>query len=146
MIFINFFFSRIPFDSKNPPGFLIAFTLQYIIISYELYVIACVLSLAVGAYLFAIAATNEIESGIHDINESTQIKPKNRLNFLQQFSIFISVHSTVKQLSKSIFSIHSFFFLNFQSFVFTEWQLVFRMFINRYLWYYFHYASEQLPV
>lgn len=103
---------RIPFESKNPFGFLIAVTLQYIIVGYELSVIACMLSLGIGAFMFAIASTEEINRSLNDFNKvmngDGQGSSDNRSYFLEQFSTFIVAHSTVKQLRRSILHVDHF--------------------------------------
>lgn len=83
--------------------FLIAFTFQFVIVAYELYVIACVVTFAIGAYIFAIASTIEIERNVDDFNNVLNDRPTsgNRAYILSQFAVFIYAHSTVKRLSKS---------------------------------------------
>lgn len=82
-------------------GFLLGSTIKYIAIEYELHVIACVLSLAVGLFLFSMASTKEIKNAVHDFNKviNDQSTSDNRTYHMQQFSTFIYAHSTVKQLS-----------------------------------------------
>ena len=101
-LFYFFSIQRTPFDSKNPIGFIIAITFQYITIAYGLHVIACVLSLGIGAFMFAMASTEEIKFALNTFNKvvNDQITPDNRLFILQQFAVFIHAHSIVKQLSE----------------------------------------------
>lgn len=90
------------FDTQNPIGFTTAITLQYIAVSYLLHVTACVLSIGVGAYIFAIATTKEIERAVNDFNivAKGRTTAANHAFLMSQFSVFIDAHSTVKQLSK----------------------------------------------
>lgn len=83
--------------------FLIAFTFQFVIVAYELYVIACVTTFGIGAYVFAMASTIEIERNVNDFDNVLHDRPttSNRAYILSQFSVFIYAHSTVKRLSKS---------------------------------------------
>lgn len=83
---------------------MIAINLEYIAVVYLLYLISCILSLAIGSYIFAIASTKEIRRNIRDFNKvvmvnDEQTKPDKRSYLISQFSVFIHAHSTVKQLS-----------------------------------------------
>lgn len=90
---------RFPFDTNNPIGYLIAVILEYIIIDYECFIIACTLSFGIGACWFGASTTKEIQSILHSINDKTQTIecPTNELKIL--FSEFIDTHSAIKQLS-----------------------------------------------
>lgn len=87
-----------PFDWRNPIGYLVAVIIQFIIVAYEFFVIACTLSLAIGAFWFAISATKEIKRIVNSIDENTEHKGGEEIMF-KEFSTFIHMHSIVKQLS-----------------------------------------------
>lgn len=73
---INIFvvvFGRFPFEWKNPFGFLIAFALQYIMLSFALKIGVCVLALAIGLYVYAMAAAKCINKNLLDISRSCRL-------------------------------------------------------------------------
>lgn len=89
--------NRLPFDWTNPVGYLIAFSLEYAIFSYEYFVITCTLALCVGSYCFAIAMTKELKRILNSINVEAHDNQSKELQTL--FSEFIYTHGNVKQLS-----------------------------------------------
>lgn len=96
---VSCLFHRFPFESNNPIGFLIAFIIEYIILGYEYFVVACILALGTGAFLFAISTTKDFQRSTPVINTKTKRKG-NQLNELNTFfSEFIYSLGAVKQLS-----------------------------------------------
>lgn len=91
---------RYPFDWKNPFGFLICAALQYRMILHSLRLLACVLSLALGAFLFAISMVKELKSELITINEMAKRK-KTRPGVAKKLYNFLEVHTDLKRLSKS---------------------------------------------
>lgn len=92
---------RFPFDWSNPIGYLIAIILEYIIWTYEYFIVACTLSLAIGGYWFAISATKEIQHTLHLINDAAQANDVCQSNELKLLiAEFIYAHGVVKKLSK----------------------------------------------
>lgn len=91
---------RFPFDPKNPIGYLIAVVLEYITLAYEYFVIACTLSLGIGAYWIATSATKDIQKHIlHSINETAR-ENGNQLSELKNLlSEYNEAHAAIKQLS-----------------------------------------------
>lgn len=109
--FINSFIvalTRFPFDWNNPIGYFFAFTVEYVILGYEFFMDACILSLIIGAYCFAISATKEIKRILHLINEKARANRKNKKKQQNEMKIllteFIDIHATTKQLSTPKFS------------------------------------------
>lgn len=96
----NFYLlKRFPFDWKNPIGYLLAITVEYIILAYECFVVACILALAFGGYWFVITGTEEIQCILHLIDDKSQSK-KNESNELKAlFAEFVDMHAFTKQLS-----------------------------------------------
>lgn len=90
-----------PFDLTNPIGFSVAFALEYTILGYEAFVIASILSLAIGGYWFAIEATKEFKRFAPVLY--SKAKAKANSNESNEFDLlmseFIDVHGIVKQLS-----------------------------------------------
>lgn len=91
--------NRFPFDWTNPIGYSIAIFLEYIIWGYENFVVTSTLALGIGAYLFAIFATKEIQRGLHLINDKAHQNghQSNELKIL--ITDFIFDHGALKQLS-----------------------------------------------
>lgn len=95
---------RVPFDWKNPAGYFIAATLQFIMIGFDLFYIACITSFGVGSYLFVISVVKDVKSNTNLINHSAKDK-KNRLQTLKQLSEFIDINSISLKLKSNRFYI-----------------------------------------
>lgn len=100
-IFSFAFEKRFPFSTNNLIGNSIAALLQFIIIEYQYIILACTLSLGMGAFCCAISVTNEIRRILHIFHAKTQANEiqSNELELL--LSEFINAHTVVKQLSES---------------------------------------------
>lgn len=97
--FVFLALERLPFDPNNPIGYLAAIILEYTILDYELYWIACTCALGVGAFLLAISLLKEIQCILHSINNSAKVKKHQSNELKVLFSEFIQVHAATKQLS-----------------------------------------------
>lgn len=99
-VFLSFFyFKRFPFDLHNPFGYLIAFVIEYIMLGYEFFIVACSLELGIGANIFAISIIEEIRRILHSMNRKAHLK-KNKSNKLKTlFLEYIHAHAAIKQLS-----------------------------------------------
>lgn len=90
---------------KNPHGYLIACIVEYFILSFDYFVIACLVSLSCGAFWFAISATKEFQRIAPMINA----KGKAKRNAQQSHELkmllaeLTDAHGIVKQLSTSIY-------------------------------------------
>lgn len=78
-------------------GYLVAIFLQYTMIWYLFYVVASMLSLGIGAFMYSVLATDEIK---RYLNENV-ISEKNQLESFKQLTEYVDYHSDVKQLSKN---------------------------------------------
>lgn len=76
-----------------------AVIIQFGIVAYEFFVIACTLSLAISAFWFATSATKEIERIVHSIDDENVKHKRSDEILFKEFSAFIHIHSVVKQLS-----------------------------------------------
>lgn len=74
---------------------MIAFVLEYIGIGYCFFIIACVLTLAIGAFWFVVSMISEIKR----ILRSTDDKAHTNVIHLIEFTEFIDNHGTMKMLS-----------------------------------------------
>lgn len=100
MKFFFQFLKRFPFDTTNPIGYSVAVLLEYGMCAYELFIVACTLSLGIGAFWFAISATTQFQHYLPMINDkaSTGVNGQSH-EFKILFSAFIDSHGVVKQLS-----------------------------------------------
>lgn len=100
-----FFFSfivhwRFPFDTKNPIGYLVGVVLQYNLLMYAAFIVACSASLGISSHLLVMLAIKDIKSILRSINELSKTKSDEQLNISKEFTEFIQMHSTMKQFSK----------------------------------------------
>lgn len=95
---LNLQIDRFPFDSKNPVGFSVAVVLQIIIIGYPLRFLACYASLALGAYMFAIAFVKDILDDLKSLNDNLKATSPES-DVYKKLCEVIHVHSGGKQLN-----------------------------------------------
>lgn len=74
---------------------------QYAIILYIMRIVACVLMLAIGAYLYFVALSKIIKGSLFSINRNAQAKRANQSILLERIIEFLDLHSSVKQLSRN---------------------------------------------
>lgn len=86
---------RYPFDWRNPFGYSIAFTLQYITLAYVFQFIALIASMGIGVFLLTISMVKDLKYTAKALNKFN----KNKSLSLEQFYEFIQYYSIVKQLS-----------------------------------------------
>lgn len=132
-MFCCFDCSRFPFDWKNPIGYLIAVTLQYIMIMYMFFVISSMLSLGIGAFMFSVKAVDDVKMCMKSVNECAIVKGKQSKAF-KRIAGYIQLHAYLKQLSESFFLFYLFNNLKTVQFFFegrlaNSWK-----FINQYLY------------
>lgn len=97
--FSPFSVQRLPFDYRNPVGYLIAIIIHFLMIWYELMIGACVVSFAFGCYFFVIAMSKSIKASLFAIDRSIGDKIDEKL-MLDQLVEFIDLRATGKQLRK----------------------------------------------
>lgn len=120
---------RFPFDTTNPTGYLVAFTIEYIVLGYEFFIAACTLGLGVGAFWFAISAAKEFQRFSPILNEKAQTNQSNELKII--FTELIDGHGVVKQLSIfHFYRSHSLRPFAPNRLIFSEWQVIFRTSFN----------------
>lgn len=90
---------RLPFDWKNPMGYMCASAIQFMVYVCMFSLMASLLSVGIGAFLFAVRATNDITANLKLINESTKTK-QNLKNVPKYISDFVQYHGDVKELSE----------------------------------------------
>lgn len=97
-IFINTTNWRLPFDWRNPIGYLVVITLQYTANVYFFPFAACLVAYALGILLHVLSVATDIKTDLKMINENAKIK-QNRLMTLERLFEFIEFHSKLKELS-----------------------------------------------
>lgn len=90
-------YARFPFDTKTPIGYAIAVLFQYTLFIYEFHLLACLVSLAIGSFAFAMAMAEDIKSVLLSVNFCAHGK-RNQLQSVLKYCIeFIEVQSSIKQ-------------------------------------------------
>lgn len=122
--------NRFPFDSEhNPIGYFIAFVIEYLLIGYEYFIIACTLSLGIGAFWLAIPATQEIQHILHLINDEVYANENQSNELKLLFSDFVNIHGIAKQLSNWIFlKVEPYYH---RQLAISDWYTIFRPYSNR---------------
>lgn len=92
--------NRFPFAWKNPYGFVIAFTAEFIVATYVFNIAICLLTFSFVFVLLAYATTKVIKQSLYAINGIAQ-SPNDQTSIPNQISQFIRYHSLLKQLSKN---------------------------------------------
>lgn len=94
----NLISHRLPFDWKNPMGYLLAVALQYTVSTYIFFLLAGFSALAIGSYFIGLTGAKEIRICIFETNRRLQTKYERA--YIHRFIfIFIQWHSRLKQLS-----------------------------------------------
>lgn len=100
-------FDRLPFDWKNPYGYVIIFIMDYITAFYVMSIMVCQTSLIIGSYWLLISLAKDLSRDLYKINATKM----NRLQFKREIINFIQYQSDAKRLSEHWFP---FFSLDFQ--------------------------------
>lgn len=91
--------NRFPFNTKNPIGYCVAIVLQYALIAYNSFLVASMVSLGVGAYLFTISMAEYIKDILNSINERAQQEDENQMkDIVSSLADFIEIHTILKEL------------------------------------------------
>lgn len=81
---------------------MIAAILEYVILGYEYFIVACIVAVGIGSFLFAISITKVFQSVLHDsINDKTDANTIQSNEMMILLSEFIDAHGFAKQLSIS---------------------------------------------
>lgn len=80
-------------------GYSIVVILEYMIIGYEFFIVACTAALGIGAFWFAISATKEIKRFLRLINDGVKESETESNELKIMLSEYIHAHGVVKQLS-----------------------------------------------
>lgn len=101
---------RLPFDWKNPSGYLIAVCIEGIVSLPVLHYFAFIVSFGLGGYFFAIASVKDMKADMQSVNEAAKIKQSDCLKHINEFAhlhantIRLSIHSenSIKTFTKLI--------------------------------------------
>lgn len=104
MLRVFFWFSitnRLPYDWKNPTGYLITVSMQWFLASWIFQYIGCMVFLGFASFIIAISVIKILNGELHPINKmsSDKISRKSRQNLYEKFFKFIYTHANSKQLS-----------------------------------------------
>lgn len=91
-------FPRAPIDTKNPVGFTLAIFAEFLGFLYVAVVGTCVIIMAIGSYLYAIAMTKCVKGSLFSISRHAHRK-KDQARVFKQIVEFIQFDSRTKQLS-----------------------------------------------
>lgn len=89
---------RLPFDWKNPFGYLIAASFQYTVAVHAAIFLTCISTLGLGAFLFTIAVNKVCTQNSLVICKKAKYR-KSQRHVLRRLLEFVQFHSSVKQLS-----------------------------------------------
>lgn len=88
---------RYPFDWRNPYGYLVAFSLQYALMSFGIKHATCHTGFIGGSCWMLISFTEDLKNELNTLN--TTIGKKGQLNAYKEFSEFLQYHAMAKQFS-----------------------------------------------
>lgn len=77
-------------------GYLSAVALQYMQLTYEFFLLANLLTLAIGSFFYVMSASKDIKNVLHSISVSIRAKKK-RLLTIKKYNEFVEEISLVKQ-------------------------------------------------
>ena len=89
---------RFPFNTKSPIGYCIAIVLQYALIAYNFFLLASMVSLGVGAYLFTISMAEYIKDILNSINERAMQEDEDQMkDIVGKLSDFTEIYTILKE-------------------------------------------------
>lgn len=89
--------SRLPFDTKNPVGYLIVVLYQCIGAAYVTWLFASAFSIGIGACLLQLSLITDLKRSLHSVNKRAKIQGKQQQKTAKQLSHVIQLHSNSKQ-------------------------------------------------
>lgn len=94
--------NRLPFDWKNPIGYLIVIVLQSVSSFLVLQFLTCMTICTLGSFLFAWSFAKDWKNHLQALHQMVHTK-SSKTDILENLNEFIRSHSTEKQLSQSSF-------------------------------------------
>lgn len=98
---IQLLIRRFPFDTKNPVGYFVACSLQYMHLGYEFFLLSNLTILGIGSFIMALTIIKDLKRILRAINAECSKKRSKikRLEALRHIREYVQMHSAVKQLS-----------------------------------------------
>lgn len=93
-------FQRLPFDWKNPLGYLIAACLQYVMTKCFFIYVASLSSFGIGFYLFSMAMSEDMKLNLNSIKRDSKTR-RHQSEAIKQLAKFVQIHTLSKQLSNT---------------------------------------------
>lgn len=90
---------RLPFHWKSPKGYFTAVLLEMVVGLYPMCYLGTFISLAVGAFIFAILALKELKGILKSLKKRAKSR-RSHCELLTNFFKFYQSHTDLKQLSK----------------------------------------------
>lgn len=87
---------RLPFDTRNPIGYLIAVAIQFVQIECGLFVSANLIAFSIEGFLLALAIFGEVERNLKKMNKYSTKTDENQL---KRFGDTVLLHSHLLKLS-----------------------------------------------
>lgn len=89
---------RLPFDWRNPTGYLLAIVIEFLVAFCVLSFIACFSTFAFGSFMFALSFAKDLIAEVNSINKCMRTG-KSETKILKRFVKSIALHADMKQLS-----------------------------------------------
>lgn len=90
---------RLPYDWKNPYGYMVAVVAQLLWASFAFTYIGCVLALSFGCFMFSLAMIKILKNDLHSIDKMARDK-NSRSDMYKKLCEFLETHANTKQLSR----------------------------------------------
>lgn len=85
-----------PFDSKDPLGYLLVILIQYIFILNATQCSICPATYPIATSFMLVSLTDDLKEDVHHINEINKLQA-NRLQIIKTHSEFIRFHAEIKE-------------------------------------------------
>lgn len=92
---------RFPFNTKNPVGFLIAVSIQHILVTCLMISVKCVAIFGIGTYSMLFPLISFLKDDLQTANDNAR-RRRNRSKTFSQISRIVRFHSKLIQLSQTI--------------------------------------------
>ena len=99
----NLFFKirRFPFDWKNPLGFLLATSLEFVMLFFSSRYLACFLILGFGMFMYGLSFAKDMIAELHSINKWAKAK-KSETNILKRLIEIVIMHTDMKRWNEAV--------------------------------------------
>lgn len=119
---------RFPFNWKNPIGYFVAASFEYIALLNLFMFVACVISFGISNFVFSMTMSIDVNNILNLLNDSAKTKD-NRSQTMRHLADFVKCYSEQKQLRSQTTHTHSDSWL-------TLWNLISDFLLQIFLWFY----------